>query len=116
MNDNIEIKTTHKLKQLDITPEEFYGNTDSIYLRCQYIPESRGFKILIFNQIKTEVVNEDLIFMATVCRGMAEAALTYPADIYNMGIEAQNRDVEEMKSTLSTEQKELFDVEPEGSA
>lgn len=107
----------HQLKQLDITPEEFYGNTDSIYIRCQYIPDNRGFKILLFNQIKAEdYTNEDLIFMATVCRGMAEAALTYPADIFNMGKEAQNRDIEQLRDTLEPEQKDLFDAEPEGSA
>ena len=106
----------HKLKQLDITPEEFYGNKDSIYIRCQYMPENRGFKVLIFNQIEAKDIHEDLIFMATVCRGMAEAVLTYPADIYEMGRAAQEQDMQNIRDDIAPEQRDLFDAEPEGSA
>jgi hypothetical protein len=106
----------YQFKQFDIAPEEFYRDKHSIYLRCTYNPDVRGFKIIIFNQIDVKDVNQDLMFMATLCRGLAEAALQYPANIYELGRQAQEKDREDLKETLSSEQKELFDSEPSGNA
>jgi hypothetical protein len=114
--DEFVVNADYKFQQLDITPEEFYGDKQSIYIRCTYKPDIRGFKVMIFNQIDVKDVNQDLMFMATLCRGLAAAALQYPADMYELGRQAQENDREELKETLSPEQKDLFDAEPGGSA
>lgn len=106
----------YKLNPLEITSEEFYHDTNSVYVRVTYVPEQRGFKIAVFNEIDISAVNEDMRLMATLCRGLAEVALNNPSDMVQIGREAQAQDMADMKANLSPEQQELMDSEPEGRA
>ena len=106
----------HKLQSLEITAEEFYHDTNSIYVRLTYVPDQRGYKIAVFNEIDMSKVNDDMIFMASICRGLAEAALQYPRDMADLGKEAMMADANELKSSLSPEDRELLESEPEGNA
>lgn len=106
----------HKLAHLDITAEEFYNNTDSIYIRLTHLPSEHGFKVAMFNQIDVKAVNDELIFMATLARGLCEAVLTYPSDMFELGKAAQDKDIEEIKEHMTPEQRELMDIETKGNA
>ncbi len=104
-----------KFAQLDISAEEFHNDENSIYIRCQYVPDIRGFRVTLFNNIKA-MDNPDIQDLFVIARGLAEVALHSPMELHQVGMTAHQKDMEQYKSELDPEQIQLLDVEPEGSA
>jgi hypothetical protein len=99
----------------DLTAEDFYGDKDSIYLRCTYIRDQGGFKVLIFNQIANEDMDENVVKMAVLVRGLAEVALESPTEVYAVGYEAVMQDQVHLADHLTDDEKDLLS-NPVGNA
>lgn len=99
----------------NITPEEFYNDTMSVYIRCTYMPEKSGYKVLVYNQMNTEEMGEDQIKLCLLARGLAELAVEQPSEVYEVGYQCALRDTIDTNTDLDDNEKELL-KNPIGSA
>lgn len=105
---------------LETKTEDFYNQADSVYLRIKYVPEVRGYKFEVWNQLfqslqNIEDLNDDHRMMMTLARGLAEIIMINPQQVYDVGQIAQNRDFIHHNDGLTDEQKKLFS-NPQGVA
>lgn len=105
---------------LDIDAEDFYKQEDSCYIRICYLKAQDGFHFQICNQAILNKKPEDEIpeghkLMGTLARGMVQSAIIYPTPIYNLGLQAQNRDII-VHSDMSEDQKKALMETPAGNA
>src|SRR5690348_4433279 len=98
-----------KVKALpELTPEEFYNNKDSIYLRLTYDKDQGGYKVLIYNAMEVDRIQENEIKMAILVRGLAELALEYPSEVFQTGYAVSMRDQVDLNTDLSESEKDLL--------
>lgn len=95
--------------------EDFYGNESSVYVRLTYHPEKEGYKVLIFNAMKEEDMDENSVKLCILARGLAELALDAPTEVFNVGYTATTNDSIDTSEELSETEKELL-KNPIGSA
>ena len=105
---------------LETKPEEFYNQPDSVYLRIQYVPNVRGYKFEVWNQLYHSLADindlqDDHKMMMTLARGLAEIVMSDPQTVYNVGSNAQNRDFIHHNPELSDDEKKMF-ATPQGVA
>lgn len=116
-------ENNNRMKPLDETPEQFYNQTDSAYLRIQYVPEVKGFKFTVRNESYHSLsdasqVDEGLAALSTLIRGLAEVGLNNTGDVYQIGLQAQREDYM-LLNTEEIENEEHRDMmlgEPKGVA
>ncbi len=96
-------------------PEEFYNNPYSIYVRLTYHPDKDGYNALVFNQMKSENMDENAVRLAILARGLAELALDAPTEVFNVGYQAVLNDTIDTSTELNDEEKDLL-KNPVGSA
>jgi len=117
-----EVKTQHT-EPMEIPPEEFYGNPNSIYIRVLWSDEEKGFAITVRNELwykyeqdPTQIPDE-LVRLSAFVRGMIELGLTYPSNAYTIGTYAINNDLIQRETEgMSDLQKTLLRGEPFGNA
>lgn len=92
----------------NLKSEDFYGDKQSIYLRCTYLPKEQGYKILIYNQMSAEDMDENAVKLAIAVRGLAELALESPEEVFEVGYMATLRDQVDLNEDLNDEEKDLL--------
>ncbi len=92
----------------ELTSEEFHSDKHSIYLRATYIPDQGGFKVFIFNEVPLEDMDENVVKMAILVRGLAELALEESAEVFEIGYSASMRDQVQFDTNLTDEEKLLL--------
>jgi hypothetical protein len=112
------------MSESDISPDEFFNQSDSCYLRVKYIAEADGYNFQILNlayRMHPEDVDipQGIVLMGTLVRGLAAVAVTYPGTVYSIGHKEQQNDamLDLVEGNLSEEaQKNMLLSEPQGSA
>ena len=76
------------------TKEEFYGQSDSVYIRVEYV-NPIGFRITIRNEIllsqDTDISSGE--FVGALARGLLEVAYKQPEQIHGIGTQAAFADM-----------------------
>ena len=121
--ESIELpKEPFKVEPREFTPEEFYGNEDSVYIRVKYFKETDAFKFDVKSEIIEQNYKEDeplpqsIVSLTAFVRGMLEFALHYPHQMYRVGNQAMQADMIANMGDLTDEQKKLLMGNTEGSA
>ena len=99
----------------ELTPEEFFDEKNSMYLRCTYDKEIGGYRVLIYNNMDVSTMEENEIKMAILVRGLAELAIEHPSEVFNIGYSTTMRDQIDLATNLTDEEKDLM-KNPQGSA
>ena len=123
-DDDKDITVEPKLTTpMELPPEEFYNNPDSIYVRVKWDDSEKGFAITVRNELwykyeeDPSKIPDELVKLSAYVRGMIELGLAFPTRAYAIGVEAVNQDtIFRETEGMSEEQKELLRGEMKGNA
>lgn len=115
--------TDHTIKETDVSPELFYGDKESCYIRVQYVKDVDGFRFQVRNELINDVENledapkEGMIISAFV-RGMLGVAINNSAEIYQIGRRMQEHDkvIAEIETIKDESHRSLMLGEAKGNA
>lgn len=112
----------NRMATLENKPEDFYGQANSAYIRIAYNPAVRGYMFTVRNELFHHVqdasqLDEGMTALATIVRGMVEAALNHTNDVYQLGLEAEKQDFMDINTEeMPAEHAELLMGEAKGVA
>ncbi len=75
-----------------MSPEEFYNDKNSVYVRLTYIKETDSYTVMMNNEIDLENADENAIKIALICRGLLELVKQEPSAVFEIGYKAAIKD------------------------
>ena len=106
----------------DTSPEEFYNQSNSCYIRVTFDPSVNGFRFAVRNEFvnylkEGEELTQGHSVLLTLTRGLVEMGIEHTADVYELGLHAQQQDYMQLNTEdMPEEHRQLMLAIPEGNA
>ena len=94
-------KQVKSLPDLDF--EEFAKEANSVFVRLTYEPSISGYKVIVFNNMDLDKVNEDQVKMVILARGLAELCIESTNEVFQVGYAVSLKDAVDLSNLTETE-------------